>query len=239
MNGIIDIGNTRVKWAVFDQQEMLENGSMPYGEWASVQEANKKYPSLSWFLSSVQNLPNREQLGFNYELLDLSTTLPVTILYSTPSTLGRDRVAGVCAAHHLFPNTPCLVIDAGTCITFDILDEKGNYLGGSISPGIKMRLEAMHTFTGSLPLLHWEEVDGFIGDSTKTSMLQGVKQGILGETLHQISLYTETFPGLKVLVTGGDSPFFEKSLKKDIFAAPNLVLIGLNTIRLFKQSLNA
>ena len=97
----------------------------------------------------------------------------------------------------------------------------------------------MHEFTGKLPELEWEDLEGHLGDSTKTSMLQGVKQGVLGELGRQIDLYTEKYPNLRVLITGGDSPFFEKNLKKDIFAAPNLVLIGLNTIQNYKQSLNA
>lgn len=239
MNGIIDIGNSRVKWAVFDGEKIVEYGHLAYGEWKSIQKAHAHYKPESWFIASVQTLPTAEQLGFDYELLDLNTTLPVTIQYATPSTLGRDRIAAVCGARHIFPDSACLVIDAGSCITFDIMDDKGNYFGGSISPGIEMRLKAMHTYTGKLPLLTWEEPEGFIGDSTRGSMLQGVKQGVLGETLRQIGLYEEKFPKLKVLITGGDASFFEKNLKKGIFAAPNLVLIGLNLIRQYKQSLNA
>lgn len=239
MNGIIDIGNSRVKWAVFDGETLVESGNSLYGEWTSIQKTHARHKPDSWFMSSVQTLPEAGDLGFDYELLDLDTALPVTIQYTTPSTLGKDRIAAICGARYLFPGSACLVIDAGSCITFDIMDEKGNYFGGSISPGIEMRLKAMHTFTGKLPLLSWEEPEGFIGDSTRSSMLQGVKQGVLGETQHQIGLYKEKFPGLKVLITGGDATFFEKNLKKGIFAAPNLVLIGLNTIRQYKQSLNA
>ncbi|HCS21685.1 MAG TPA: pantothenate kinase [Bacteroidetes bacterium] len=239
MNGIIDIGNTSVKWAVFDGELLIESGRMPYGEWKSVQKAHARYKPDNWFMSSVQTLPVTNELGFEYEVFDLNTALPVTIRYTTPSTLGKDRIAAICGARHVFPASACLVIDAGSCITFDIMDEKGNYFGGSISPGIEMRLKAMHTYTEKLPLLSWEEPDGFIGDTTRSSMLQGVKQGVLGETLYQISLYEEKFPGLQVLITGGDASFFEKNLKKGIFAAPNLVLIGLNTILQYKQSLNA
>lgn len=239
MNGIIDIGNSAVKWAVFQGHTVLESGRLNYGQWGALQNMHAKYPKLNWFVSSVQDLPAVEDLGFSYHILELSDTLPVTIRYKTPSTLGRDRLAAVCGALHLFPSTVCLVIDAGTCITYELLDPEGNYHGGAISPGIIMRLKAMHEFTGKLPQLEWEDLDGFLGDSTKASMLQGVKQGILGEVGRQIDLYTEKYPDLKVLITGGDSPFFEKNLKKDIFAAPNLVLIGLNTIQNYKQSLNA
>jgi len=239
MNGIIDIGNTAVKWALFDGTELLEAGRISYGQWEKLQEIHTKYPSIYWFMSSVQLEPTEKELGFSYQVLNLSESLPVTICYETPSTLGRDRLAAICGAKHLFPNTACLVIDAGTCITYDLLDSENKYHGGSISPGIQMRLKAMHEFTGKLPLIDWEDLDGFIGDSTKASMLQGIKQGLLGESTRQIDLYTEKYPDLRVLITGGDSPFFEKNLKKDIFAAPNLVLIGLNTIQNYKQSLNA
>lgn len=239
MNGIIDIGNSSVKWAVFDGEKLIENGRVSYGEWNSIQKADARYKPESWFIASVQTLPDAGELGFEFDVLDLNTQLPVTIHYTTPSTLGRDRIAAICGARFLFPDSACLVIDAGSCITFDSVDEKGNYFGGSISPGIEMRLKAMHTYTGKLPLLSWEEPEGFIGDSTRSSMLQGVKQGVLGETQRQIGLYEEKFPNLKVLITGGDTSFFEKNLKKGIFAAPNLVLIGLNTIRQYKQSLNA
>lgn len=239
MNGIIDIGNSAVKWAVFQENTWMDGGRLRFGDWFPLQELHGKYPNTVWFISSVQNIPSEQEIGFPYEVLDLSGALPVTIRYKTPSTLGRDRLAAVCGAQHLFPKNSCLVIDAGTCITYEILDAEGNYYGGAISPGINMRLKAMHTFTGKLPELVWADLNGFLGDSTSSSMLQGVKQGILGEASRQIDLYTEKYPDLKVLITGGDSPFFEKNLKKVIFAAPNLVLIGLNTIQNYKQSLNA
>lgn len=239
INGIIDIGNTAVKWAVFEGNELLKSGKSSFGDWTAIQKLNKEFETVNWFVSSVHALPEVSELGFSFQTLETDGPLPVTIRYKTPSTLGRDRLAAVCGAHHLFPNTPSLVIDAGTCITFDVIDGAGNYFGGAISPGIFMRLKAMHQFTGKLPQLEWEDLDGFIGDSTKNSMLQGVKQGVLGEANHQIDRYTEKYPNLRVLVTGGDGPFFEKNLKKDIFAAPNLVLIGLNTIQNYKQSLNA
>lgn len=239
INGILDIGNTRIKWGLFEKDMLLIDGQIAYGEWEVLRALNAEYADIQWFVSSVQALPKMDELGFHYEVLDVHQSLPVTIRYETPSTLGKDRIAGVCGAKFLFPEYACLVIDAGTCITYDVVDTEGNYPGGSISPGIQMRLKAMHTFTGKLPELEWESPEGFIGDSTKNSMLQGVKQGVLGECERQIALYTAKFPDLKVLITGGDASFFEKHLKKDIFAAPNLVLTGLNTIKNYKQSLDA
>ncbi|MBI1221131.1 MAG: type III pantothenate kinase [Bacteroidetes bacterium] len=238
-SGILDIGNSSVKWALFEGDDLLESGVCTYGEWEKLRQLHTHHAPISWFMSSVQQVPSTAELGFKCEELDLNHALPVTILYQTPSTLGKDRIAGICGARHLFPNQACLVIDAGTCITFDLVDAEGNYPGGSISPGIQMRLKAMHEQTGRLPLLDWEDPDGFIGDSTKMSMLQGVKQGVLGECERQIRLYKERYPSLQILITGGDCSFFEINLKMDIFAAPNLVLTGLNTILHYKKSLDA
>ncbi|MDX5320066.1 MAG: type III pantothenate kinase [Bacteroidota bacterium] len=239
INGIIDIGNSSVKFGVFENHQLMKSGKCAFGDWTPIQELAKAYPDAQWMMSTVQEAPSTSELGIQYQLLDVRERLPVTIAYATPSTLGKDRIAAVCGAWSLFPGIPCLVIDAGTCITFDFIDAQGVYHGGSISPGLHMRLKAMHQFTGKLPELSWEEPEGFIGNSTQTSMLQGVKQGLIGEVLHQVELYKKEYSGLKVLITGGDAPFFEKNLKIDIFAAPNLVLIGLNTLLLHKQSLDA
>lgn len=238
MNGIIDIGNTAVKWALFEGEQMLENGRTTYGDWTPIQRMHEKFPGTNWLLSSVREQPSPTELGFAYERME-NSSLPVTIRYSTPSSLGKDRIAAVCGALALFPGQACLVIDAGTCITYDFLDATGIYHGGSISPGIHMRLKAMHEFTGKLPLVEWEVPEGYIGDSTLNSMLQGVKQGVLGEAGRQIALYEAENPGIRVIVSGGDTDFFVENLKKGIFAAPFLVLTGLNKILQHKQSLNA
>lgn len=238
MNGIVDIGNSYVKWGLFREETLVRSGRTDYGDWATLKELDKEH-TVNWFFSSVQQMPDATETGFSFDIFEPGETLPVTIDYRTPSTLGKDRIAAVCGALSLFPGETCLVIDAGTCITCDLLLADGKYPGGSISPGIRMRLKAMHAFTGRLPDIAWEDIPAFPGDSTKNSMLQGVKQGVLGEIERQIRLYGENYPGLKVLVSGGDADFFEKNLKKDIFAAPYLVLVGLNKILIHKQSLNA
>ena len=239
MIGIIDIGNTQCKWGIFEGHELLQSGRTNYGDWQPLIEINKKFTPKNWYLTTVQEKPKAQELGFSYEEFSLLDKLPVALHYSNPSTLGRDRLAGVCGAHHLFKNKNCLVIDAGTCITFDLIDGDGVYHGGSISPGIHLRLKAMHEFTGKLPLVSWEDLEGFIGNDTQSCILQGVKQGVLGEVKHQIEQYRTKYDDLKVIITGGDTAFFEKNMKNKIFAAPNLVLIGLNAIYLYKKSLDA
>ena len=232
--GILDIGNTAVKWAVFNDLEMLDQGRMD-GHADDYRQLAENHGDLNWYWSSTRDDGDLAVSLLGAQEILLEEPLPVTIAYRTPSTLGRDRLAAVCGAHQLFPKSPCLVIDAGTCITFDLVDAAGNYPGGSISPGLNIRLKAMHTFTGKLPLQEWEDPEDFIGDSTRNSMLQGVKQGLIGEAERQIRLYEARYPDLRILLSGGDSGFFEKHLKKDIFAAPYLVLIGLNAIQHYKN----
>jgi type III pantothenate kinase len=156
--------------------------------------------------------------------------LPVVNLYATPLTLGVDRLAGVCGAQQIFPLQHCLVIDAGTCITYDFLDKEGKYYGGGISPGLKMRFQAVHTFTAKLPLVTPKGHVPLIGNSTESCIQSGVVNGVLAELDGIIDQYGKKFEGLRVILCGGDAMFFENQLKASIFASPELVLIGLNSI---------
>jgi type III pantothenate kinase len=131
---------------------------------------------------------------------------------------------------YIFPGKSKLVIDAGTCITYDLLTKKNEYLGGGISPGIRMRFRAMHTFTRKLPLVEPEDFDELIGRSTRESLLSGVYNGVVAEIREIIRLYGEKFDDLAVILTGGDHPFLYNKLKSNIFAVPELVLLGLNEI---------
>ncbi|MCW9037866.1 type III pantothenate kinase, partial [Altibacter sp.] len=156
--------------------------------------------------------------------------LPYTNKYSTPTTLGVDRIALVSAAARKFPKKNVLVIDAGSCITYDFLSAENSYLGGAISPGIEMRYKAMHTFTAKLPLLDTSTPKKLIGDSTATSMHSGVIHGVLHEIEGFIQAYSEKFSDLTIILTGGDTQFLRDSLKNDIFANSNFLLEGLNYI---------
>ena len=180
------------------------------------QSTDKNFPSI--------NVANK-QLVLNYAL-----PLPVKLLYRTPETLGVDRIAGACGASFIFPDMDCLVIDMGTCINYEFVDSKSNYHGGAISPGVEMRMKAMNTFTTRLPLIKVTEDFELIGDSTESCMQSGVVNGVLGEISGVISKYLKIYPALKVILCGGDAALFENQLKPPIFAAPDLVLMGLNRI---------
>jgi len=168
----------------------------------------------------------------NHQLLYLSakTPLPIKNSYKTPKTLGRDRLAGVVGAHHLYPGKSCLVIDAGTCITYDLITKESNYLGGNIAPGVKMRFKAMHHFTAKLPEMKQMNYKTLIGNTTNTALQTGGALGAVLEMEGFIKAYRKEFSPLKVIITGGDADFFENRLKTKIFVNQNLVLIGLNKI---------
>jgi len=166
------------------------------------------------------------------KLLILSdrTPLPIVLDYDTPETLGRDRIALAAGAAEIDPVSNILIIDAGTCITYDILSDGHKYLGGGISPGIEMRFKSLHTFTSKLPLVSRDKNFTLVGNSTKSSIRSGVQNGIIAEIEGIILKYKEEFPQLKVFFTGGDANYFVKKLKSNIFAIPNLVLLGLKDI---------
>ncbi len=163
-------------------------------------------------------------------VLQAGVKLPFVNGYGTPTTLGVDRIAAVAGATHLFPGKACLVIDVGTCITYDILDAEGVYHGGGISPGMEMRLKAMHKFTSKLPLVMPSGRPELIGKTTRDCMLSGAMLGTEAEVSGIIVQYTQYFLDLHIIFCGGGAQLFESKIKGHIFAVPNLVLIGLDQI---------
>jgi len=242
MKLVIDIGNTLTKLAVFDKDGIVSIKTAENISQKLLSNLFADYPQIDTaILSSVINL-NEWLTNYLNDLMKLTvldhrTRLPFKNNYETPKTLGRDRIAAVAGAIYLFPTKNILVIDAGTCITYDMVTSDKVYLGGGISPGINMRFDAVHTFTGKLPLIDPEQNDKveLIGNTTKGSILSGVQNGILSEVDGIIGRYKNQFPKLKVVVTGGDYKYFDKYLKNNIFAAPNLVLIGLKKILDFNE----
>lgn len=156
--------------------------------------------------------------------------LPFVIKYRTPDTLGLDRLAGVAGAWSQYRNETSLVIDVGTCIKYDLITKKGEYLGGNISPGLQMRLKAMHLMTSKLPQVEPYERYEAMGTDTVSALQVGACTGAIHEIEGFIKEYKKMFGKLNILLTGGDSHFFVNKLKTKIFAAPNLVLQGLNEI---------
>lgn len=236
MNLVIDIGNTLSKVAIFDNEELLFVHSYPDFGVEDVQYYFKKYRISRAIISSVGANPEelaeylRLEQGCRVHVFDHHTPLPFENRYATPHTLGKDRMAGVTGAYFDFPGQSVLVIDAGTCITYDVLTSKGVYLGGAISPGIRLRYKAMNTFTKNLPLLETAEEAGLTGTDTAGSMHSGVLNGVVQELDGMIDRYADEHSELQVVVTGGDLIYFDKKLKNNIFARPNIVITGLNKI---------
>jgi type III pantothenate kinase len=232
MNLVVDYGNSSAKVGIFDHQNLMQKHTFASAN--SLKDFFLQTHAENIIVSSV-NTDATEILSWEKQatkkiILHHTLPLPIRNLYATPATLGADRLAGVCGAQQLFPLESCLVIDAGTCITYDFLDREGNYHGGSISPGLMMRFRAVHTFTAKLPLVTPKENTHLIGNSTETSIQSGVVNGMLAEIEGIISQYTKKFGDVRVILCGGDALFFENQLKASIFASPELVLIGLNSI---------
>ncbi|MDT0556275.1 type III pantothenate kinase [Patiriisocius hiemis] len=236
MNLIIDVGNTRVKVAVFKANKLEYKDISAKETFTNALVAiREQYPNIKkCIVSSVGNL-NKKDLLFlkeSYSVLELNhkTKIPFTNKYATPKTLGVDRIALVASAAVQFPKVNCLLIDAGSCITYDFLSSKNEYYGGAIAPGIGLRYKSLEAFTANLPLLDKETPDGVIGDSTNNAIHSGVINGVIFEIEGFIRSYREKYDDLTVILTGGDAHFLRDSLKNDIFANSNFLLEGLHYI---------
>ena len=236
MNLVIDVGNTLVKLGVFDLEELKLKQTCIKKDFLHVlADISENFPGIHHTLiASVGNLSEHQlaklQQQYTVLHLDQQTKVPFKNKYSTPQTLGVDRIAVISAAAQQYPNKNVLVIDAGTCITYDFINSGNEYFGGAISPGIALRYQALHSFTEKLPLLDTHMPKTLIGDSTATSMHSGVVNGVLYEIDGFIENYKNKFADLTVILTGGDTHFLRDSIKNDIFANPNFLLEGLNHI---------
>lgn len=234
MNLTIDIGNTRTKLGFFEGGKLVKKETIDQLTAESMQAALYNHLVKNCILSSVgKTAPEvTELLERETAFIELTaqTPLPIENAYATPETLGKDRLAAAVGAWALFPGQTCLVIDAGTCITCDVVSKEGRFEGGNISPGIGMRLKAMHQFTARLPLAEQGPLDHWIGKSTETALRNGAQWGALWEITALIDHCEAQLGPVQVVVTGGDAVFFENNLKRKIFANPNLVLFGLNQI---------
>ena len=232
MNLAIDIGNTQIKFGLFEKDELKEVFSQQQGI-DFIMSGNKiKHAIISKTGANDEVEFRLKEKKIKPLVLSAELKLPIEILYKTPNTLGADRIAGAVAAKGHFADKNVLKIDFGTCITFDFVNNKQQYLGGAISPGMIMRFKALHNYTAKLPLvdpmqhLQYE----LTGTDTTTSILSGVVNGIQKEVEGIIKEYELRFGNLQVVATGGDAGFFVTLLKSEIFARPYLVLEGLNRI---------
>ena len=240
MNLVIDIGNSKVKLAVFELDTIITTTVCDeINLLDEIKRISNKYSITQSILSSVKDIKEEYQKEFNklplLIILNNNTPLPFKNLYTTPSTLGNDRIALAAAAVSLYPSKNCLVIDAGTCITYDFINSKNEYLGGAISPGIPMRYRSLHQYTVKLPLLNRNEEFNLIGASTQESIDSGIIYGVICEIEGVIAQYEEGFDDLTVVLTGGDTKFLSKQLKNSIFANQNFLLNGLNNILTFNN----
>lgn len=241
MNLIIDVGNTRIKMAVFQGDAILVKEVVSKEKFLEkIKDYIKKYDCRHAIMSSVGFLEEKK-LQELHDLIDLvvlrnALNFPFKNLYATPQTLGVDRLALIAAASELYPKKNVLVIDAGTCITYDFICSTNEYLGGSISLGLSMRFKALHSFTEGLPVIKPSSKVVLIGNSTQTSIQTGVENGLIHEILGTIAEYEANFQELTVVLTGGDLNFLSKRLKNSIFANPNFLIRGLNIILTHNKS---
>jgi len=232
----LDIGNTRTKLAMFENNSLLKTEYLV--------TKNLKEELLFFFknfqikpkiiLASVVHLDSMllEWLQEYTDFIQVNHTTPLPLInkYETPHTLGIDRLVVAAGSTIVYPNTARLIIDAGTCITYDFVNAKNEYLGGAISPGLQLRYKALNEYTDKLPYLQTEEIDYFIGQNTNQSIQSGVINGIVAEIDNIIDRYKKDYPDLTIILTGGDTVFLAKRLKNIIFATPNFLSESLNYI---------
>jgi type III pantothenate kinase len=237
---VIDIGNTRVKLGSFEKGKLV---SVSYFEAEPVRNfyQNLTQPSLgNCILSSVTPVPDHvvnyiRGKSRTFVLLSDKTPLPIKNKYKTPDTLGNDRLALAVGARYLYPEKPCLVISAGTCITYNLIDKKGNFLGGAISPGLQMRFRAMHEFTAKLPLISPPEKVNPIGGNTEEAMSAGVIHGIAGEIERFTALAKQQYADICIILSGGDSQYLADKIETEADVVADLALFGLYEILKFNE----
>jgi len=232
---IIDIGNTRAKTALFKEDKIVDLKHFQLKEFSQViSEISRKYSIDKAIISSVGKLSksNRSLLDKLFSCIELTyqSKLPFHNNYASKNTLGVDRIALASAAVTEFPKDNVLIIDAGTCITFDFVKASREYLGGAIAPGLTSRYRSLHDYTENLPLLAKQLPTHFIGDTTDASIHSGVVNGIVQEIDGIINQYKEAHQKLTVVLTGGDAEFLSGLLKSSIFARPFFLIEGLYTI---------
>lgn len=235
----VDIGNSRIKLAVFEHNSMLEQFVVTENEWLKKIEDLLLNFSIDEIITSSVGKNVQQQLeNFNHRSkvtsISHENSFPFFNNYATPNTLGIDRMVLAAGSALTFPNVPRLIIDAGTCITYDFVDENDVYHGGAISPGIFTRYQSLHNFTARLPLLTREMPVAMTGDSTNQSIHSGVVNGILFEIDGFIDSYKAKHSNIIIILTGGDSDFLAKRLKNTIFANSNFLLESLNQLSQYK-----
>lgn len=227
----VDIGNSSIKAAEFHASEVGE-----VQRFDDLTSLVAFFEDAYYVVCTVSKADHRQFLSHEFTLHH-TTPLPLKVDYETPQTLGMDRVAAAVGAWTLFPYTDILVIDSGTCITYDLVTADGTFRGGIISPGLDMRYRAMHEFTSGLPRLYTggEPPAQLVGKSTESCMRIGAEQGLKLEIQAHLESFNKKYDRLQVVLTGGWQPGFESNIKASIFAGSKIVLGGLHAIWKFNE----
>ncbi len=236
MNLAIDIGNSSVKTAFFKGNAISKAAVHQSFSLSTLKALTAKKENIeNVILCAVKDYPAewKTYLNKNFKFIELDekTPLPIKNDYLSPSTLGKDRLASAVGANFIYPGKNVLSITAGTCIIYDLVDNKGIYKGGAISPGLYMRFKSLHTFTGRLPLIEPDtKFKNLVGRTTEQSIRVGVQQGMTAEIEGMIKAYTSKYSNLQVIISGGSMPWLKISLSAKINPQPFLALKGLNVI---------
>ncbi len=242
MNLVVDVGNTLIKLAIFDKKRLVYKKTGMKSDFdKNIEFILEEFPLVEYVILSVVggfSEKSRLKLEKKYSVFNVTPHIKIPFIndYATPKTLGVDRIALVSAAKDQYDAKDVLIIDVGTCITYDFINAKGHYKGGAISPGINMRYKALHEYTEKLPLLDANIPQNILGNSTQTSIHSGVIYGISLEIDGVISQYRQDFEDLTVILTGGNAHFLLDRLKNSIFANPNFLLEGLNFLLEYNQN---
>ncbi len=230
----LDFGNTRKKCAIFNDNNLVEVIVLNDNDVADIENIINQYmPSKSILSSVINHSPDVENLLSNkthFHKLNYQSKLPITTPVGKPETIGADRLAICSAVANMFPQQHNLGIGLGTCITYNFINKFGEFLGGSISPGMKMRFKAMNDYTALLPVIEAQHQFPLIGYDTKTNLLSGVLYGLAKEIDGVVDLYKEKYDKLNVVLTGGDAAFFSQHVTNKIIYEPNLLFKGLLAI---------
>lgn len=244
MNLIIDIGNTRAKLVVFEYEKILEQVYSDSNTLCALDDLTKRYTFEKGILSTVAKVGEEAEerlsnLKFPLTRLHSDTPLPISLQWRRPGeqtitpmpkTMGADRIAAIVGAMCIMPHTPLLIIDAGTCVTYEVIDDEGFYMGGNIAPGLQMRLSAMHEHTALLPTVEAKGETPELGYDTDTCMRSGAGLGLKYEIEGYIRKWKQRFPTLEVFFTGGDTMTFDDETEQIVHRNNYLVPIGLNNI---------
>jgi len=234
LNLVIDIGNSFTKLALFRADDIVFSDRIEKFTAIYMTSILSSYPVEQCIVSAVGRFNKKSFNSLRKKVPVLyfssSTPIPIKNCYTTPNTLGVDRLAAAVGANSLYPSRNVLSIDSGTAITYDLVNSEGEYIGGAISLGIVTRFRALHHYTAKLPEVTFSDSFKVVGTTTQESILSGVMNGIINEVDGYINSVRDIYNDLVVIFTGGDAFFFEKKLKNSIFVHPNLVLLGLNRI---------